>query len=152
MWNSSYNKNCLRLPDEWPPPQSHRQILAYFQSSLLKEFLKISTINVYNKEGKIFSLTILYETKIRYFKSCAAGKPQVTSLKWGWCNFWLLINESCPLHKATASHVEFPLLKIGLYRFFQPLSNLLWLSGQHIWVWIENLFVNMHSRIYLIIP
>lgn len=54
-------------------PQAH---LSIFQSSLLKEFFKISIINVYNK-SKLFILTILYETKIRYFQSRAAGKLQM---------------------------------------------------------------------------
>lgn len=50
--------------------------LSIFHSSLLKEFFKISIINIYN-ESKLFILTILYETKIRYFKSRAAGEFQM---------------------------------------------------------------------------
>lgn len=40
---------------------------------------------------------------MRYFESSAAGKLQV-----GVATLRLLINDSCPLHKATAPHLGFP--------------------------------------------
>lgn len=49
----------------------------HFSEPPAEGFFSISTTNIHNKEGELFSLIILQETTMRYFKSCADGNLQM---------------------------------------------------------------------------